>query len=224
MKRRPLPLRDHEEERLLAAAWVNADHAETDALFLRLLRESRPGDLADRQVLALGGWPGPLPIGFLKAWPKARCDLVDPTPARLETLTTALEALPGVARRCRLVPGDLATAELPPGAHHLVLSAGLLHRLADPLDLWRTLQRVVHAGAQLLVMDLMRPPSPVWLESLVASYGAELPASLQGDVRAALWAAYEPAEIREQLDAAGLTNLEVMVVSDRHLAVGRFPV
>ena len=224
MKRRPLPLRDHEEERLLAAAWVNADHAETDALFLRLLRESRPGDLADRQVLALGGWPGPLPIGFLKAWPKARCDLVDPTPARLETLTTALEALPGVARRCRLVSGDLATAELPPGAHHLVLSAGLLHRLADPLDLWRTLQRVVHAGAQLLVMDLMRPPSPVWLESLVASYGAELPASLQGDVRAALWAAYEPAEIREQLDAAGLTNLEVMVVSDRHLAVGRFPV
>lgn len=224
MKRRPLPPRGHEEERLLAAAWANADHAETDALFLRLLRESQPGELADRRVLALGGWPGPLPIGFLKAWPKARCDLVEPTPARLESLTASLAALPGVARRCRLLPGDPATADLAPGAHDLVLSAGLLHRLADPLDLWRTLQRVAQPGAPLLVLDLMRPPSPVWLESLVATYGADLPASLQRDFRATLWAAYEPAEIREQLDAAGLTNLEVMVVSDRHLAVGRFPV
>ena len=76
-------------------------------------------------------------------------------------------------------------------------------------------------NAPLLVLDLMRPPSPVWLESLVATYGADLPASLQRDFRATLWAAYEPAEIREQLDAAGLTNLEVMVVSDRHLAVRR---
>ena len=224
MKRRPLPPRGHEEELLLAQAWANADHAETDALFLRLLRESQPGEPEDRQVLALGGWPGPLPIGFLKAWPKARCDLIDPTPARLATLTTALEALPGVARRCRLVPGDPATADLAPGAYDLVLSAGLLHRLADPLVLWRTLQRITRPSAPLLVMDLMRPPSPVWLESLVATYGADLPASLQGDFRAALWAAYEPAEIREQLDAVGLPDLEVMVVSDRHLAVGRFPV
>ena len=224
MKRRPLPPRGHEEERLLAAAWANADHAETDALFLRLLRESQPGEPEDRQVLALGGGPGPLPIGFLKAWPKARCDLIDPTPARLATLTTALEALPGVARRCRLVPGDPATADLTHGAYDLVLSAGLLHRLADPLVLWRTLKRIARPSAPLLVMDLMRPPSPVWLESLVATYGADLPASLQGDFRAALWAAYEPAEIREQLDAVGLPDLEVMVVSDRNLAVGRFSV
>lgn len=223
MKRRPLPLGDHEAQRLLTQAWTSVDRAETDALFLRLMRESRTGELEEGHVLALGGWPGPLPIGFLKAWPQARCDLIDPTPARLETLTTALEALPGVARRCRLVPGDLATADLSPAPYDLVLSAGLLHRLGDPLDLWRAIQRVAQPGAPLLVMDLMRPPSPGWLESLVATYAADVPAILQRDFRAALWAAYEPGEIRAQLDAAGLPDLEVMVVSDRHLAVRRFP-
>ena len=222
MNRRPLPRRDHEEERLLAQIWANADRAETDALFLRLLRELQPGELEGKQVLALGGWPGPTPIGFLKAWPKARCDLVDPSPARLETLAQALEALPGVARRCRPFTGGLSSASLPQGAYDLVLSPGLLHRLDDPLDLWCTIQRVARPGVPILVMDLMRPPSPGWLESLVATYAADVPAILQQDFRAALWAAYAPAEIQEQLDAAGIPDLEVMVVSDRHLAVRRF--
>ena len=219
MNRRPLPRRDHEEERLLAQIWANADRAETDALFLRLLRELQPGELEGKQVLALGGWPGPTPIGFLKAWPKARCDLVDPSPARMETLAQALEALPGVARRYHPFLGGISSASLPRGAYDLVLSPGLLHRLDDPLDLWRTIQRVARPGVPILVMDLMRPPSPVWLESLVATY---VPANLQEDFRAALFAAYEPAEVQAQLELAGLPDLEVIVVSDRHLAVRRF--
>jgi SAM-dependent methyltransferase len=219
MKRRPLPRRDHEEERLLAQIWANADRAETDALFLRLLRELQPGELEGKQVLALGGWPGPTPIGFLKAWPKARCDLVDPSPARMETLAQALEALPGVARRYHPFLGGISSASLPRGAYDLVLSPGLLHRLDDPLDLWRTIQRVARPGVPILVMDLMRPPSPGWLESLVATY---VPANLQEDFRAALFAAYEPAEVQAQLELAGLPDLEVIVVSDRHLAVRRF--
>ena len=219
MNRRPLPRRDHEEERLLAQIWANADRAETDALFLRLLRELQPGELEGKQVLALGGWPGPTPIGFLKAWPKARCDLIDPSPARLETLAQALEALPGVARRYHPFLGGISSASLPRGAYDLVLSPGLLHRLDDPLDLWRTIQRVARPGVPILVMDLMRPPSPVWLESLVATY---VPANLQEDFRAALFAAYEPAEVQAQLELAGLPDLEVIVVSDRHLAVRRF--
>ena len=219
MNRRPLPRRDHEEERLLAQIWANADRAETDALFLRLLRELQPGELEGKQVLALGGWPGPTPIGFLKAWPKARCDLVDPSPARMETLAQALEALPGVARRYHPFLGGISSASLPRGAYDLVLSPGLLHRLDDPLDLWRTIQRVARPGVPILVMDLMRPPSPGWLESLVATY---VPANLQEDFRAALFAAYEPAEVQAQLELAGLPDLEVIVVSDRHLAVRRF--
>ena len=204
---------------MLAQIWANADRAETDALFLRLLRELQPGELEGKQVLALGGWPGPTPIGFLKAWPKARCDLVDPSPARMETLAQALEALPGVARRYHPFLGGISSASLPRGAYDLVLSPGLLHRLDDPLDLWRTIQRVARPGVPILVMDLMRPPSPGWLESLVATY---VPANLQEDFRAALFAAYEPAEVQAQLELAGLPDLEVIVVSDRHLAVRRF--
>ena len=223
MKRRPLPPRGPEEERQLAQAWAIADHTENDALFLRLLREMQPGDLTGQLALALGGWPGPAPIGFLKAWPGARCDLVDPAPARLEPLASGLAAMPGVARRCRILPGDLSIADLPAATYDLVLSPDLLHRLDDPLGLWGTIQRVLKPGAPLLVMDLMRPPSPGWAESLVATYADDLPASLQQDFRATLFAAYEPAEIRAQLEAAGIPDLEVVVVSDRHLAIRRFP-
>lgn len=223
MKRHPLPPRGPEEERLLAQAWASVDHTETDALFLRLLREMQPGDLSGQLALALGGWPGPAPIGFLKAWPGARCDLVDPAPAQLELQASALAAMPGVARRCRILPGDLSSADLPAATYDLVLSPDLLHRLDAPLDLWRTIQRVLKPGAPLLVMDLMRPPSPGWAESLVATYADDLPASLQQDFRAALFAAYEPAEIRAQLEAAGIPDLEVVVVSDRHLAIRRVP-
>lgn len=223
MKRRPLPLRGLEEERLLAQAWASADYAEANALFLRLLRELQPGDLSGQFALALGGGPGPVPSGFLKAWPGARCDLVDPTPARLEALASAVAAMPGVARRCHILPGDLSTAGLPAATYDLVLSSDLLHRLDDPLDFWRAIQRALKPGAPLLVMDLMRPPSPGWAESLVATYADDLPASLQRDFRAALFAAYEPGEIRAQLEAAGIPDLEVMVVSDRHLAIRRFP-
>ena len=221
MKRRPLPPQGHAEERRLVQSWANADHAETDSLFLRLLRELQRGDLEDKHALALGGWPGPTPIGFLKAWPRASCDLVDPSPARLETLQGALEALPGVARRCRVLPLGLTSASLPQGAYDLALSSDLLHRLDDPQQLWRAIRMTLKPGAPILVMDLMRPPSPGWLESLVATYAPELPASLQEDFRAALFAAYEPAEIQAQLDAAGLPDLEAVVVSDRHLAVRR---
>jgi hypothetical protein len=86
--------------------------------------------------------------------------------------------------------------------------------------LWETVRSVAKPGALVLIMDLMRPASAGWVAALVESYARDEAEVLKQDFRNSLFAAFEPAEVSEQLKAAGLDDqLEVRVVSDRHLAV-----
>ncbi len=94
-----------------------------------------------------------------------------------------------------------------------------LNHFHDPQVLWRAVREVARPGALVLVMDLVRPPSPLWAESLVVTYAGDEPELLTRDFRDSIFAAFEPAEVRAQLVEAGLEYLEVAVVSDRHLVV-----
>ena len=158
-------------------------------------------------------------VDFLKTYPEARCEALDGSAAMLDQARARLAALPGIARRCQLRQDTLPSEHLPRSAYDLVLSNSLLHHLHDPGVLWRTLREAARPGALVLVMDLMRPPSAIWAESLVATYADGAPEVLRRDFRNSLFAAFEPQEVVAQLAAAGLPELEVGVVSDRHLAV-----
>ena len=68
-------------------------------------------------------------------------------------------------------------------------------------------------------MDLMRPDSPGDVDSLVEQYSAGEPEVLKRDFHASLCAAFTADEVRSQLRVAGLPNLRVEIVSDRHLTV-----
>jgi len=214
-----MPAPEAEEEALLAQAWAKEDATETQGFFLKLLRRLETGDLAGRQALALGWGRGDSFIAFLKAWPQARCDILEASAARLAVARGTLGTLPGLAHRCRLIQDSLSWAARAQGAYDLILSDGLLHRLAKPQGLWTAICAAGRPGAGVLIMDLARPPSPGWAESLVATYVAEGPRGLRNDFRAALFAAFEPAEVQAQLTATSMDFLEVAVVSDRHLAV-----
>ena len=54
---------------------------------------------------------------------------------------------------------------------------------------------------------------------LVAEHAGDESALLQEEFYRSLLAAYRPDEVRAQLAEAGLANLEVAAVSDRHLDV-----
>ena len=216
MKRRPEPeLMDEAEQ---ALAYAQADFSEPNELFLRLLRELKPGDLTGARALDLGCGPADIVLRFLKAFPEASCDALDGSAAMLDHARGALAAWPGLARRCRLVHDVLPSARLAGGGYDLVLSNSLLHHLHDPGVLWRTVRESARPGALVLVMDLMRPPSASWAEALVATYAADAPEVLRRDFRNSLFAAFEPREVLRQLADSGLETLEVGVVSDRHLA------
>jgi len=217
MKRRPEPeLMDEADQ---ALAYAQEDFSEPNELFLKLLRDLKPGDLKGAGALDLGCGPADIVLRFLKAYPEATCDALDGSAAMLEHAQRALDASPGLARRCRLLQDVLPSALLPKAGYDVVLSNSLLHHLHDPQVLWRTVRETARPGAIVLVMDLMRPPSAMWAESLVATYAADAPEVLRRDFRNSLFAAFEPQEVVGQLREAGLPDLEVGVVSDRHLAV-----
>jgi SAM-dependent methyltransferase len=222
MKRRPEPeLMDTHEQ---ALAYAQADFNESNTLFIELLRRLDPGALDGARALDLGCGPADISIRFLRAWPRATCDALDGSQPMLDLAQTALDALPGVAKRCRLIRDQIPSAALDRGGYDLIISNSLLHHLHDPQVLWQTLIETGKPGAPVLIMDLMRPASAGWVEALVATYADGEPKVLRDDFRNSLFAAFEPAEVAEQLAVAGLDGLDVGVVSDRHLAVsGRLP-
>ncbi len=217
MQRRPEPELMTEAEQ--ARAYAQADFSEPNALFIRLLDALEPGELMGARALDLGCGPADITLRFLKAYPQAKCDALDGSAAMLEQARRALDELPGLARRCRLVQDVLPSTRIPQSAYDLVLSNSLLHHLHDPQVLWQSVHTAAKPGAIVLVMDLMRPPSAMWAESLVAAYAVDAPEVLRKDFRNSLFAAFEPQEVVAQLKQVGLSELEVGVVSDRHLAV-----
>ncbi len=218
MKRRPEPeLMDGQEQ---ARAYAKADFSESNELFLRLLAEQQPGTLNGARALDLGCGPADIVIRLLRRYPGASCDALDGSRAMLDLAQQAIDRLPGIAARVRLLCDKLPSARLASGAYDLILSNSLLHHLHEPQVLWRSIRAAAKPGALVLIMDLMRPASAGWAAALVESYAAGEPAVLKQDFRNSLHAAFEPAEVTEQLRTAGLRDqLEVHVVSDRHLAV-----
>ena len=203
-----------------AKAYAEADFSEPNELFLRLLSEQHPGDFAGQTALDLGCGPADIVIRFLRRYPQARCDALDGSQPMLALAREALDALPGVAARARLVCDKLPSESIAAGGYDLILSNSLLHHLHEPQVLWRTVRAAARPGAKVLIMDLMRPASAGWAAALVESYAGKAPDVLKRDFRNSLFAAFEPAEVTAQLREAGLDRqLEVNVVSDRHLAV-----
>jgi SAM-dependent methyltransferase len=218
MKRRPEPeLMDGHEQ---ARAYAEADFSEPNELFLRLLAEQAPGELHGARALDLGCGPADIVIRLLHRYPTLHCDALDGSQPMLDLAQAAVDALPGIASRTRLLCDKLPSARIETGAYDLILSNSLLHHLHEPQVLWRSIRAAAKPGALVLVMDLMRPASAGWAAALVESYAAEAPEVLKQDFRNSLHAAFEPAEVTEQLQVAGLgQQLSVNVVSDRHLAV-----
>jgi SAM-dependent methyltransferase len=222
MKRIPEP-EELMDDPAQARAYAEADFSEPNQLFLELFADLHGGPL-DGLALDLGCGPGDIPLDFVQRHPAARIEAVDGAPAMLELARAKLAARPELTARVIWRCDHLPCTELPAAGYDAVLSNSLLHHLADPLDLWRTVARCARPGAAVLVMDLARPHSETAVDALVETHALDAPEVLRRDFRNSLFAAYTPVEVADQLVAAGLPPLEVRMVSDRHLAVlGNWP-
>jgi ubiquinone/menaquinone biosynthesis C-methylase UbiE len=199
-----------------ARAYSDADFSESHDRFVAHIG-ARFGPLQG-EVLDLGCGPADPTVRLAMANPAVTIVGVDAGPMML-TLAGERLARTGLAGRIRLEQRRLPDSSLPRRGFDAVVSNSLLHHLADPMDLWRTVGRCVRPGGVVAVMDLLRPLDVASVDQLVADLG-ESPPVLRADFRNSLLAAYRLEEVADQLAAAGLHDLAVEQLSDHHLFVG----
>jgi ubiquinone/menaquinone biosynthesis C-methylase UbiE len=208
-----------------ARAYALADFSEPHQAFVDSFKQGFPHHRVAR-VLDLGCGPADITIRFAKAYPECEIVGVDASEAMLAFGRTALAAAE-LNSRVRLIQARLPLAfphtVLPQWEFDTVISNSLLHHLADPMVLWRTIQVLAAKHAVIFVMDLARPASRPEAEALVETYARAEPAILKHDFLHSLFAAYRLEEIQQQLRQARLEYLRTQLVSDRHVMVfGRF--
>lgn len=201
-----------------ALAYAQADFSEPHQYFVSLINESFPGHNFAGRVLDLGCGPADITLRFARAYPASIIDGVDGAEAMLTLGRKAVEAA-GLQQRIHLwqclLPGDA----LPQDKYDAVISNSLLHHLQQPQVLWQCLQQYAKPGAPVFIMDLMRPKSREQAQQLLETYAADEADILRHDFYHSLLAAYTVDELEQQLQEAGLTQLKVSVVSDRHFTV-----
>jgi SAM-dependent methyltransferase len=202
-----------------ARAYAEADFEEPNARFVALY-----GDFVGRlpqgaAVLDLGCGPGDITLRIAAANPGIEVHGLDGSAAMLAFGRAALAADAGLRARVQLLEGLVPDAALPRARYEAVVSNSLLHHLHDPGGLWRMIRARGAPGAAVLVMDLMRPASEAAARALVDEHAAGEPEVLRRDFYNSLLAAFEPGEVRAQLEEAGLGHFSVVEVSDRHLVV-----
>lgn len=206
-----------------ARAYALADFAEPNARFVGYFETTYP-DLRTGAVLDLGCGPGDIVLRLAARHPGLVVHGLDGSAAMLHYASERLHQSPELGGRVQFVEGLLPGATLPLPAYDAVISNSLLHHLHEPRHFWAAVREAGAPGAAVLVMDLFRPASEQAAWAIVEQYSGDEPEVLKRDFFASLCAAFEPAEIRRQLQDCGLDTLDVQTCSDRHVLVtGRLP-
>lgn len=204
-----------------ARVYAEADFSEANELFVKLFRGAVPDSHLVGTVLDLGCGPADIPLRLARVYPRARFHAVDGSAAMLSHARRAWEGA-GLSDRVVLIKGRIPGALLPQPRYDAIISNSLLHHLPAPEALWTSVRYHGRRGAPVVIMDLKRPFTHEDVDGLVERYAQDAPPVLLRDFRNSLLAAFTPEEVRQQLDAAGLSWLRVRGVSDRHLAVTGF--
>lgn len=214
-------LMDDDEQ---ARAYAEADFAEPHNHFVQLLQETFPQLPNTGTALDLGCGPGDITLRFARVFPAWSVEGWDASEAMLNygyQAVAAAELQDRITLKKVYVPqSDTArdtkgdTVSFP-----LIFSNSLLHHLADPMALWTEVKQQSRAGTSVFIMDLMRPETQETARDFVDLYAQGEPEMLRRDFFNSLLAAYRVDEVKDQLAQAGLEELQVRAVSDRHLII-----
>jgi len=202
-----------------ARAYAEADFESPNSQFLSLFETHFPAFSGDGYILDLGCGPADIDLRFAERYPEAIVHGVDGAEAMLNEARHTLARRADLAGRIELILARLPDLDLPQARYAAVISNSLLHHLHRPEGLWKSVRDYARPGAPVLVMDLMRPNTPEEARAIVDTYAADEPEVLRRDFFNSLLAAFEPREVSEQLENAGLSQLRAEPCSDRHLLV-----
>ena len=199
-------------------AYAQADFSEPHRMFVETFKDRFLSTAGDESVLDLGCGSADVTIRFAIAYPKCVIDAVDGSQSMLAQARRALKRA-GLGERIRLLHGYIPALNLTHDSYDIIISNSLLHHLKDPANLWQTIRIFGRPGSRVFVMDLRRPSDRDAAWDLVNIHAIGEPAVLKRDFYNSLCAAYEPDEVRKQLEDAGLGHMSMEVISDRHTIV-----
>lgn len=208
------------EEELMASveqarAYADADYSGPHDAFISYFQARFP-DFTKGHVLDLGCGPADITIRFAQAFPDTDIVGIEGSDAML-TIGIDDVKTSGLTEQITLKKCHLPDDSLPLHDFDAIISNSLLHHLADPAVIWQTFKRCAKPGASIFIMDLMRPDNTDDANKLVKQYASDAPLILQKDFYNSLLASYKIDDVIKQLSQAGLNNLTVEEVSDRHL-------
>lgn len=203
-----------------AKAYAQADFEESNSLFVELFKKNFSSYFSG-VLLDLGCGPADICIHFAQVFPECSVHGVDGAPNMLLYGKNAV-AEQSLEDRITLMEGFLPDIKLPVSDYDAIISNSLLHHLAAPQVLWQTIKKFGKPGDFVLIMDLLRPASHDEAQAIVERYSGDEPRILKEDFFNSLLAAYSVKEVQDQLDTAGLSCLDIEVVSDRHFIVKGF--
>lgn len=201
-----------------AIAYANADFEEPHNHFIELLKGTIGSQLPDSgTAMDLGCGAADISIRFAKEFPDYQIDALDGAEAMLAEGVKAVNES-GLTQRINLIQACLEATTLVDQQYDLIFSNSLLHHLHDPMLLWDAIKNA-KGNSSVFVMDLMRPERIEQADKLMYKYARNEPDILQRDFKNSLFAAFTPDEVEKQIASAGLGELQVRVVSDRHLVI-----
>jgi 2-polyprenyl-3-methyl-5-hydroxy-6-metoxy-1,4-benzoquinol methylase len=216
MQRIPEPELMTDEEQVIA--YANADFDEPHNHFIELLKESVGDELPESGIAVdLGCGAADISIRFARAFPDYRIEGIDASAAMLAEGRKVISGA-GLEQRISLNQTYLQELTLAHKDYSIIICNAMLHHLHDPMVLWNLIKTATNSP-MIFIMDLMRPESDAQIYALVEEYASNEPLILKRDFRNSLRAAFTPDEVVSQLSSAGLNELNVSVVSDRHIAV-----
>jgi len=194
-----------------SAEYDAMDHSSANAAVVERLLELG----ATGQMLDIGTGPGHIPFLICDRIPEAQITGIDLAEHMLDL---ARKKLAGSAHRerIRFQSADAKHLNFADNTFDVVYSNTILHHIPDPEPFLREARRVLRPSGVLLIRDLFRPESSARIAELVQLYAREESALSQELFRASLHAGLTSEELRRVADAAGLSDAELVIDSDRH--------
>lgn len=207
------------DDQTQAEAYADANFEEAHARIVQAFDINFPGVELEGTILDLGCGPGDIAFRFAARFPNSSVIGVDGSGVMI-SLANKRKADETLLRdRVTFIEGFIPGAPIPQGPYSAIVSNSLLHHLHHPEVLWQTISHYASPGTKIFIVDLFRPMSEEVARQIVDEYSADEPEILQRDFYNSLLAAFEPKETRQQLAEAGLTELEVKEVTDRHMLI-----
>ena len=201
-----------------AEAYAAADFEQSDKLIIEAFDLHFPGTQIKDSILDLGCGPGNISFQVAKRFPDCHVIAIDGSTEMIR-LANERRLRERLQDQISFIKGIIPDTIIPQTHYSAIVSNSLLHHLQHPDVLWSTVKQHASPNTKVLIIDLFRPQSEKDALSIVKRYSGDEPEILQHDFYHSLLAAFTTEEIELQLVCAGMADLKVKTITDRHVLI-----